>query len=203
MEPTLLSLELTTISLIAIGLAADAFAVSLTSGLAIRHIKLNKAVKIALFFGGFQAFMPLLGWGMGLGFREAIASIDHWIVFGLLAFLGGRTIYEAWNDSDEEKPFNPLKIETLLVLSVATSLDALAAGLGFSVLKMPIAMAVSIVGSVTFGLCFLGVYLGHYFGDWFQTKVEIIGGLILMGIGTKILWEHLSLEGFDGLSFLF
>ncbi|PPT10286.1 hypothetical protein CKA32_002925 [Geitlerinema sp. FC II] len=199
MELTLLSLELTTITLVAIGLAADAFAVSLTSGLAIRHIKLNKALKIALFFGGFQAFMPLLGWGMGLGFRQAIASIDHWIVFVLLVFLGGRTIYEAWQDTDDDKPFNPLKIETLLVLSVATSLDALAAGLGFSVLKMPILLAISIVGSVTFSLCVLGVYIGHYFGDWFQSKVEIVGGLILMGIGSKILWEHLSVEVFQSV----
>lgn len=177
-----------------VGLAADAFAVSLTSGFSIRHLKPNKAIKIALFFGVFQAIMPLIGWGTGLGFRDWIVSFDHWVAFGLLVLLGGRTVYEACQSDDDREPFNPLKTETLLVMSVATSIDALAAGLGLSVLKMPILMAISIVGAITFALCAVGVYLGHYFGDRFQDRIEILGGLILIGLGSKILWEHLTLE---------
>ncbi|NJK27818.1 MAG: manganese efflux pump [Coleofasciculaceae cyanobacterium SM2_3_26] len=181
--------------LMALGLAADAFAVSLTSGLSIKHIKLNKALKIALFFGIFQALMPLLGWIVGLGFRSAIAGIDHWVAFGLLSFLGGRTICEALDTDCEAERFDPLDFFVLLGLSIATSLDALAAGLGLSVLNSSILLAATAIGAITFSVCFCGVFIGHFCGNCFSNRVELLGGMVLIGIGCKILLDHLVLEG--------
>lgn len=186
-------MQLITMGLIAVGLAADAFAVSLSSGFKIKHIKLNKALKIALFFGGFQALMPLLGWWLGLSFRELIESFDHWIAFFILAFIGGKMIYES-RDNDEEKPFNPLDLYTLIVLSIATSIDAFATGIGFAVLKTSILFAITTIGGITFGLSLIGVFMGHWCGTIFQSKAELIGGLVLVAIGSKILIEHLSVE---------
>lgn len=178
--------------LLALGLSADAFAVSLSSGLTIRHMKVNKALKIALFFGGFQALMPLIGWIAGLSFRSLMAAVDHWIAFALLSFIGGRMIYEALQPEEMgDKKFNPLDIYTLISLSLATSLDALAVGLGFSVLKTSIIAAVATIGLITFFLCFAGVFIGHKFGDLFQKQVEVLGGGVLIIIGSKILLEHL------------
>lgn len=185
-------MEPITTVLIAVGLAADAFAVSLSSGLAIKHMKINKALKIALFFGVFQALMPLIGWVAGLSFRGFISSFDHWVAFGLLSFIGGRMIYESTQEEIVEKKFNPLDSYTLMTLAVATSLDALAVGIGFSVLKISIFAVVTVIGFITFFLSFLGVFIGHKFGDFFQNKVEMLGGLVLIGIGTKILIEHLT-----------
>jgi len=182
-------MQLGTIGLMGIGLAADALAVSLTSGLLIKRIKINKALKIALFFGVFQTLMPVLGWMMGLGFREFVSAIAHWIAFFLLGWLGGSMIYEAFKD-EEEEPFNPLDNSTLFGLAIATSIDALAAGVGLSVIKLSLPLTVTMIGLVTFILCFFGVFMGHRFGHLCQGKVEVIGGLILMGIGTKILVEN-------------
>jgi putative Mn2+ efflux pump MntP len=177
---------------LSVGLAADAFAVSLSSGLTIRHMKINKALKIALFFGGFQAVMPLIGWLVGLSFRGSISAVDHWVAFVLLSALGGKMIYESLQEDEIEKKFNPLDVYTLITLSVATSLDALAVGLGFSVLKTSIITAVTAIGVITFFLSFIGVFIGHKFGKLCQQKIEIFGGLILISIGTKILIEHLT-----------
>lgn len=183
-------MQIVTIGLMSVGLAADALAVSLTSGLLIKRIKFNKALKIALFFGIFQTLMPILGWIMGLGFRELVSAIAHWVAFALLGWLGGNMIYEALT-GEEEESFNPLDNSTLFGLAIATSLDALAAGLGLSVIKMSLPLTVTMIGLITFCLCFLGVLIGHRFGHFCQGKVEVIGGLILMGIGTKILLEGL------------
>ena len=183
-------MQLVTIGLMSVGLAADAFAVSLTSGFLIKRIKVNKALKIALFFGIFQTFMPVLGWLMGLGFREFVSAIAHWLAFVILGGLGGKMIYEAFT-AEEEKPFNPLDNSTLFGLAIATSLDALAVGLGISVIKIPLAITVSIIGLITFILCFFAVFMGHRFGNLFGEKVEVFGGLILIGIGVKILIENL------------
>jgi putative Mn2+ efflux pump MntP len=183
--------NLTTVFL-GFGLAADAFAVSLSSGLAIKYLKLNKILKIALCFGGFQALMPVIGWGLGFSFRDLIAGIAHWIAFGLLLFLGSNTIYESFQCEEENKKFNPLDPYTLFALSIATSLDALAAGISLAVLKTPILMAASIIGIITFSLSSLGVCLGHRFGNLCQDKVEFLGGAVLIAIGCKILLEHLT-----------
>lgn len=179
-----------TVGLMSVGLAADALAVSLTSGLLIKRIHLNKALKIALFFGFFQTLMPLLGWLTGLGVREFISAIAPWVAFFLLTGLGAKMIYEALTE-EEENPFNPLDNVTLFGLAIATSIDALFAGLGLSVIKMSLPLIVTTIGLVTFFLCFLGVFIGHRFGNLFQDKVEIVGGLILIALGTKILVETL------------
>jgi putative Mn2+ efflux pump MntP len=185
-------MDTATTILLSFGLAADAFAVAVSSGLAIKHMKVNKALKIALFFGGFQALMPVLGWLLGLSFSFLITPIDHWIAFGLLSFIGGRMIYESLQSEECEKKFNPLDTGTLITLSVATSIDALAVGLGFAVLKDSIALAVTAIGFITFFLAFAGVFIGHKCGNLFANKIEILGGAILIFIGSRILFLHLT-----------
>ncbi len=184
-------MELVNISLIGMGLAADACAVSLSSGLVIRHIKFNKAVKIALAFGIFQGIMPLIGWLTGLAFRESIIRIDHWIAFVLLTAIGSKMIYETYQEKTESK-FNPLDNYTLLGLAIATSIDALAVGLSLSVLKISIFSAAAIIGIITFWLSLISVYLGHKWGNLCQFKLELIGGIMLIIIGGKILIHHLA-----------
>lgn len=185
-------MDAATTILLSLGLAADAFAVAVSSGLAIKHMKVNKALKIALFFGGFQALMPVIGWLIGLSFSFWITPIDHWIAFGLLSFIGGRMIYESLQSEESEKKFNPLDTGTLITLSVATSIDALAVGIGFAVLKDSIAPAVTAIGFITFFLAFAGVFIGHKCGNLFANKIEILGGAILIFIGSRILFMHLT-----------
>ncbi|MEG4242695.1 manganese efflux pump MntP family protein [Microcoleus sp. MON2_D6] len=185
-------MDAATTVLLSLGLAADAFAVAVSSGLAIKHMKVNKALKIALFFGFFQALMPVLGWLIGLSFSFLITPIDHWIAFGLLSFIGGRMIYESLQGEECEKKFNPLDTGTLITLSVATSIDALAVGLGFAVLKDSIAPAVTAIGFITFFVVFAGVFIGHKCGNLFANKIEILGGAILIFIGSRILFMHLT-----------
>jgi putative Mn2+ efflux pump MntP len=179
-------------SFLALGLAADAFTVSLSCGLLIKRIKINKALKIALFFGSFQFLMPLIGWGLGINFSYLIAEFDHWIAFGLLSSIGGKMIYESFQLEHERNKFNPLDSYTLLILAIATSIDALAAGLGLSLLKNSIILAATLIGMITFCLSFAGVFIGHKIGNKFNNKIEIIGGLILIFIGSQILFEHLT-----------
>lgn len=183
-----------TIILLAIGLSADAFAVSLSSGLLIKILHFNKALKIALFFGVFQGIMPLIGWAATFAFQDIFASFDHWIAFILLAFIGGKMLYESFKDEEDAEKFNPLDNYTLIGLSVATSIDALAAGLSLGLLKMSILLAVSIISLITFILSFCGVFIGHKFGNLFGSQVERMGGIILIFLGFKIVWEHLFLN---------
>jgi putative Mn2+ efflux pump MntP len=185
-------MSLITIIFVAFGLAMDAFAVSIASGFAIKNLKLNKALKIAFSFGLFQAFMPLLGWLAGLSLRNFISEIDHWIAFGLLSLIGIRMIYESLKLEAKAKEIDPLNPYVLLVLSIATSIDALAVGLTFAFLKVVIVTPVVIIGAVTFLLSLLGILIGNKLGHFFEKKIEFIGGLILIAIGIKILIEHLS-----------
>jgi len=180
-----------TILFIALALAMDCFAVSITSGSMIKPLKINNALKIALYFGAFQAVMPFIGWLAGLSLRDFISNIDHWIAFGLLSLIGCRMIYESTKLQSGEKEFNPLKGYVLFTLSIATSIDALAVGISFAFLKIYIVAPILVIGVVTFLLSFLGVFVGNRFGHFFENKMEIIGGIILIGIGTKILVEHL------------
>lgn len=179
-----------TIIVIAIGLAMDALAVSITSGLTIKDLKISNAATIALFFGSFQAFMPVIGWLAGLGARDFFTGIDHWIAFGLLSLIGCKMIFESTRIGSTEKAIDPRNIYVLLILAIATSIDALAVGLSLSFLKMAIVTPAIIIGTVTFTLSFIGVFLGNISGHFFENKIEIIGGLILIGIGIKILVEH-------------
>jgi putative Mn2+ efflux pump MntP len=184
-------MSLITIIIIAVGLAMDAFAVSIVSGSAYRQLQLKHALRTAFFFGAFQAFMPLLGALAGLGLKDYIAKYDHWIAFGLLSAVGGKMLYESFKIKSAKENFNPSNIFILLVLSVATSIDALAIGVTLPLITSSIAAAVIIIGLVTFALSYLGVFIGKKFGHFFESKIEAIGGLILFGLGLKILIEDL------------
>ena len=181
-----------TIVALGIGLAMDAFAVSVVTGSVYRELRIKHALRMALFFGGFQAVMPLVGSLAGLGLRGHIEAWDHWIAFGLLALVGGKMIYEAFQIESAEKNLDPSNLVILLTLSVATSIDALAVGFTLSLLTASLMMAVILIGLITFGLSYLGVTIGKRFGHFFESKIEILGGLILMAIGLKILIGHLT-----------
>ena len=184
-------MELVTIIVIALGLAMDAFAVSIVSGSAYKQLKLKHTLRIAVFFGGFQAFMPLVGSLAGLSIKKYAAGYDHWVAFGLLSAVGAKMIYESFKISFAEKSFDPSNIFVLLVLSVATSIDALAVGVTLSLITSSIIAAVIIIGIVTFVLSYLGVFIGKKVGHFFENKIEAIGGLVLIALGIKILFEHL------------
>jgi manganese efflux pump family protein len=185
-------MDLFTILMIAIGLSIDAFAVSVTGGAAIRALKFGHALRIALAFGIFQALMPVVGWAAGVTLEQYIKDYDHWIAFGLLALIGGRMIYNSLSHTPESEPLDILKITTLLLLAVATSIDALAIGVSFALLDVSIVRPVLYIGLVTSALCLVGVYLGNRIGSFFEKKLELFGGVILILIGGRILWEHLA-----------
>jgi putative Mn2+ efflux pump MntP len=184
--------HLVSILFIAVGLAMDAFAVSIVTGSLYKELHVKHAFRMALSFGVFQAVMPVIGFLAGLGLKDYIASVDHWVAFGLLAFVGGKMVYEAFRIEAAEKNRDPSNLLILLALSVATSIDALAVGITLSLLTSAIALAVTLIGAITFGLSFLGVYLGKRFGHFFESRVEVVGGLILIAIGIKILVQHLT-----------
>ena len=184
--------------LIAVGLSADAFSVSVCKGLNMRKLNLKHAYVIALFFGVFQAVMPLLGYLLGTGFSEYIERFDHWIAFVLLAFIGGKMAVEAFGEKDEEteEKTDTLSMGELTILAVATSIDALAVGITFAFLKVNILPSVLLIGVTTFALSLGGVMLGNRFGAKYKSKAEIAGGVILILIGLKILLEHLGIINF-------
>ena len=184
--------------LIGVGLSADAFSVSVCKGLNMRKINIGHAYIIALFFGGFQAIMPLIGYLLGTSFSSYIESFDHWIAFALLSFIGGKMVIEAIREKDggDEKKTDILRIGELTVLAVATSIDALAVGITFAFLKANIFFSIIIIGVTTFALSLGGVFLGNRFGAKYKNKAEIAGGVILILIGLKILLEHLGIINF-------
>lgn len=183
--------------LIGVGLSMDAFAVAVCKGLNMKKINYKHATIIALFFGGFQALMPLAGWLLGKQFERYITTYDHWIAFVLLLFIGGKMIYEALKGGEEsESCEDKLDLKELTVMAVATSIDALAVGITFAFLKVNIYGAITIIGLTTFVLSFLGVIVGNRFGAKYQKKAELAGGIILVLIGLKILLEHLGVIAF-------
>ncbi len=184
-------MDLISILLIGIGLAMDAFSVSVSDGIILKKPKVYEAGKIALFFGGFQFLMPCIGYLLGSAFARYIEECDHWIAFILLAFIGGKMIYEAVSEKDDEEIKNPLSIATLTVMAIATSIDALAVGVTFATMNVTVLWASSIIGVVTFFISAAGVYIGSKCGNLFGSKAEIVGGLVLCGIGIKILIEHI------------
>ncbi len=184
-------MDIITLLFLAVGLSMDAFAVAVTSGFVTKNVRLSQALRMAGFFGGFQALMPILGFLAGLSFRNLISSFDHWLTFGLLGFIGGKMIYESFLLEKEEEKSCPMNMPNLLVLSIATSIDALAVGLSLSFLNTVIIMPAVIIGVTTFIISLAGVFIGKQFGHIFEKKLELIGGLILIGIGVKILVEHL------------
>jgi len=184
-------MELITIIVIAVGLAMDAFVVSIVSGSAYKQLHVKHALRMALFFGAFQAFMPLIGSLAGLTLKDYITECDHWIAFALLAGVGGKMIYESFKIKSIENNPDPSNVFVLLVLSIATSIDALAIGITLSLIISSIAVAVTIIGLITFALSYAGVLIGKKYGHFFENRIEALGGLVLIGIGIKILCEHL------------
>ncbi|MEE0845190.1 MAG: manganese efflux pump MntP family protein [Eggerthellaceae bacterium] len=184
------------LTLIAVGLSMDAFAVSVCKGLGMRRLNLRYALVIALFFGGFQALMPLAGWALGAGFQSLIEPVDHWIAFALLAFIGGKMLWDAFRGEGEDEGASTaserLDLREILMLAIATSIDALAVGVSFAFLNVDIVPAVSLIGVITFVLSLAGVGIGHVFGARFEKPATIVGGVVLIVIGTKILLEHLG-----------
>jgi putative Mn2+ efflux pump MntP len=178
--------------LIAIGLAADAFAVSMVSGVVIKGVRRRHALMLGTVFGVFQMIMPLAGWFLGSSFKHLISNFDHWLAFVILLVVGGKMIKDSF-DGDEDKNFNPLEFKMLITLAVATSIDALAVGISMSILGGDLVVPILIIGAVTFLLSFVGVYLGKWFGHIFEKKALLVGGVILLGIGTKILYDHVMM----------
>lgn len=180
---------------IALGLSMDAFVVSVSNGICVPELKVRHALRAALAFGFFQFLMPVIGWALGTAFRGYIESVDHWIAFALLVIVGGKMIVESFKLKDPnpeaEESRGILHVGTLLVLAVATSIDALAVGLSFSMLHVPILGPATLIGVVTFLVSLVGCEFGKRIGAKFERWAEMVGGVVLVGIGVKILVEHL------------
>lgn len=204
-------MNLLSLILTAFGLSMDAFAVSITNGLRMKRITNKNAAKIAIYMGGFQGLMPVIGWALGLGFKDYITSIDHWIALVLLSLIGGKMIYEAIQDkrhpeesceeqeqgdgSSKESDDGVVSNKELLLLAIATSIDALAVGVSFAFLNISIISSASIIAIITFLMCFIGVKIGKKCGCFLKDKAEIIGGIILILIGLNIFLEHTNFLG--------
>jgi putative Mn2+ efflux pump MntP len=185
-------MELFTIFLIAISLSFDTFAVSISSGLILRKIDFFNATKIAVTLAVFQAAMPVMGWLAGSGIKTYAESFDHWIAFGTLALLGGKMIYESFKTDPEDRSFNPLNIRVMIGMAIATSIDALIVGFSFALLNYKIVVSIGIIGAVTYIVAMLGMLFGKKIGARMGRRMEILGGLMLILIGIKILFDHLS-----------
>ncbi len=180
--------------IIAVGLAMDAFAVAICKGLNMRKLDYKQTALIALFFGGFQAGMPLIGWFIGSKFADYITSIDHWVTFILLGIIGGKMIYESFHDDDEcECCESKLDLKELTALAVATSIDALAVGVAFALTYEANEVAVVLIGVITALLSAVGVFIGHKFGAKYKNKAELAGGLVLVLMGVKFLLEGIGI----------
>lgn len=181
------------IILVGLGLAMDAFAVSVCKGLSMKTLDWKKAIIIALYFGIFQMLMPVIGYFLGTAFEGVVTSVDHWIAFILLALIGGNMIKETFSKECSEKCNDCIDFKTMIILAIATSIDALAVGITFAFLQTNMLFAITVIGVITFIISLMGVKIGNKFGNKYEKKAEFIGGLILILIGTKILLEHLGI----------
>lgn len=186
------------LALIGVGLSMDAFAVSICKGLSMRKVDKKYMLVLAAFFGGFQALMPTLGWLLGSQFQSYITAIDHWIAFILLALIGGKMLLDVIKEKGENEEVCPddsvrIDLKEFFLLAVATSIDALAVGITFAFLQVKLASSVTLIGCITFCFTIAGVLIGNVFGTKFKDKATILGGVILIGIGVKILLEHLGI----------
>lgn len=176
--------------LLSVGLAMDAFAVSICKGISMKRMNWRKALIIGMYFGGFQALMPVIGYFLGTAFESIITNIDHWVAFILLGIIGGNMIKEAFED-ESENCNDDVGFKTMIMLAIATSIDALAVGITFAFLKVNLIAAISMIGVITFALSVIGTKIGNRFGDKYESKAELVGGVILVLLGIKILLEHL------------
>ena len=188
------------LALIGVGLSMDAFAVSICKGLSMRKVDKKYMLVLAAFFGGFQALMPTLGWLLGSRFQSYITAIDHWIAFILLVLIGGKMILDVIKEKGENEEVCPedsvrIDLKEFFLLAVATSIDALAVGITFAFLQVKLVSSVTIIGCITFGFTIAGVLIGNVFGTKFKDKATVLGGVILIAIGVKILLEHLGIFG--------
>ena len=181
--------------LLSIGLGMDAFAVSVCKGISMKKMDWKKAIIIGLYFGGFQALMPVIGYYLGSAFESLITSIDHWIAFILLGIIGGKMIKDSFGD-ESENCNDDVSFKTMIVLAIATSIDALAVGITFVFLKVNLILAISMIGVITFILAIVGTKVGNRFGDKYEKKAELVGGVILILLGIKILLEHMGILNF-------
>ena len=177
--------------LIAVGLSMDAFAVSVCKGLSVKKVGVKHAALAGLYFGGFQFLMPVIGYLLGFRFESVIETVDHWVTFVLLAFIGGNMIKESFGKAEELN--DDFGVKTMLLMAIATSIDALAVGITFAFLEVQILPAAGLIGVTTFLLSFAGIYIGNVFGARYKSKAELAGGIILVLIGVKILLEHLGI----------
>lgn len=186
--------------LVGVGLSMDAFAVSVCKGLCMKRLNMRQALVIALFFGGFQALMPLIGWALGTQFEQFITPVDHWIAFGLLLIIGAKMLWDSFHGDDDEQLScavdGRLDLRELTMMAVATSIDALAVGITFAFLRVDIVASVVVIGMTTFALSLVGVAVGHRFGARYEKTATIAGGVVLILIGLKILLEHLGVLAF-------
>ncbi len=180
-----------TLIFIAVALAMDAFAVALAAGVMLHPVNRRQLFRLGFHFGFFQGMMPVLGWLAGLSIQSLISSVDHWIAFGLLAYVGGKMIHEALNPNDAIEKTNPTRGKTMVMLAIATSIDALAVGLSLAVIGVSILIPAVVIGLTAAVLTVIGMLLGGRIGQIWGKRVEIIGGLILIGIGCNILYQHL------------
>ena len=186
------------IFMIGVGLSMDAFAASICKGLNMRRLSAKNMLIIGLFFGGFQTLMPAVGWILGKQFEVYITSVDHWVAFALLAFIGGKMIYDVFHGDEDgccNEKTDKLDMKEVLTLAVATSIDALAVGISFAFLQVEILKAVSVIGVTTFVLSVVGVAVGNMFGAKYEKNATLAGGIILILIGLKILLEHTGIIG--------
>ncbi|MEG0070636.1 MAG: manganese efflux pump MntP family protein [Raoultibacter sp.] len=188
------------IFLIGVGLSMDAFAVSVCKGLGMKKLNRKQALVIAVFFGVFQGVMPLIGWALGKQFEFYITSIDHWVAFGLLVLIGGKMLWDSFRPEDDcgcgVANDTPLDYKELVMLAIATSIDALAIGITLAFLQVDIIGSAAVIGVTTFALSLVGVVVGNRFGARYEKPATIIGGIVLIAIGAKILLEHLGLLSF-------
>lgn len=183
--------------LLSVGLAMDAFAVAICKGLNMRKMNYKNALILALFFGGFQALMPAIGYLLGKQFEKYITSVDHWIAFILLSIIGIQMIAESFKkDDDKEEDADKLNLKEYFMLAIATSIDALAVGISLAFLSVSLVKSISFIGIITFVISFAGVFIGNKFGARFKSKAEFAGGAILILIALKILLEHLGVINF-------
>ena len=190
-----LNLGLIELVILSIGLAMDAFAVSICKGLAMQKMKCKNAIIIGAYFGIFQALMPLIGYFLGINFEKAITNVDHWIAFMLLGIIGGKMIKDSFGD-ESENCNDDVSFKTMFVLAVATSIDALAVGITFAFLNVNLILAITLIGIITFVLSVIGTKIGNRFGDAYERNAELVGGCILILLGLKILLGHLGIINF-------
>lgn len=181
--------------LLSVGLGMDAFAVSICKGISMKKMDWKKACIIGLYFGGFQAIMPVIGYFLGSTFESLITNFDHWVAFVLLAIIGGNMIKESFSKEGENMS-SDVSFKTMLILAIATSIDALAVGITFAFFKVNLILAITLIGIITFALSVIGTKVGNRFGDTYENKAELVGGVILILLGLKILLEHLGILNF-------